>query len=157
MSDETRHLIRVGNTDIEGDNQLLYGLTQIKGVSVALANAACRQAGINTAVKAGDISEDQEEELDEIIKNPTQNGIPAWLVNRRKDPETGEDKHLLGGDIDFTEDRDIKRMKKMKSYRGVRHMQGLTVRGQRTKGNFRSEGGGLGVEKEKVEAEPDEE
>lgn len=151
MAEEYKHIIRIGNADISGDRKILYGLTKIKGVSVMYANAACRLAGINVESKAGELSEKDVEKLDGIVKNPSENGIPAWILNRRKDYETGEDKHLLGGDIEFVKDQDIKRMKKAKTYRGIRHSQGLTVRGQRTKGNFRrNKGKGPGVQKKKV-------
>ncbi len=154
---DLKHLIRVGNTDIEGDQQILYGLTQIKGVDEMFANAMCRLAGIHTQEKAGAVSDELVEELNDIVENPVENGMPAWLVNRRKDIRTGEDKHLLGGDIDFVEDQDIKRMKKAKTYRGMRHTYGLTVRGQRTRGNFRSSSGtSLGVQKQQVKSDEDE-
>ena len=48
----------------------------------------------------------------------------------------------------FTQDNDIKMMKKMRSYKGIRHSLGLPVRGQRTKSNFRkNKGKVLGVRK----------
>jgi small subunit ribosomal protein S13 len=58
-------------------------------------------------------------------------------MNRRMDFETGENKHLNGFDLDLQKEFDIKRLKKIKSYKGYRHMSGLTLRGQRTRGNFR--------------------
>jgi small subunit ribosomal protein S13 len=63
--------------------------------------------------------------------------MPIWLKNRRKDYETGVDKHLLGTDLDLTQENDIKRLKKVKAYRGIRHIHGQPSRGQRTKSNFR--------------------
>lgn len=153
MSDY-QHIVRIANTDIDGERQLLHGLSQIKGVDVMFANAACRLAGLHVQQQAGDVDDDKVEELNEIIENPTENGIPSWLVNRRRDPETGEDKHLLGGDINFTIKQDIKRLKEAKTYRGIRHSRDLTTRGQRTKGNFRHSGGGsLGVSREEVTEE----
>ena len=62
--------------------------------------------------------------------------------------ETGNDGHLLTSDLDFTKDNDIKRMRKIKSYRGNRHTRGLPVRGQRTRGSFRK-GKTVGVSKRK--------
>ena len=59
------------------------------------------------------------------------------MVNRRNDYDTGQNKHLLTGDLQFTVENDIKMMKKMKCYKGVRHILGQPVRGQRTRSNFR--------------------
>jgi small subunit ribosomal protein S13 len=73
------------------------------------------------------------------------------MLNRRKDYETGEDIHLLSSDLAFTQDNDIKMMKKMKSYKGMRHARGLTVRGQKTRANFRRNKGKVaGVQKKKA-------
>jgi len=57
----------------------------------------------------------------------------------------------LVGDLKFTKENDIKLLKKVKSYRGMRHALGLPVRGQRTKSNFRRNKGkaSLGVKRAK--------
>ena len=60
------------------------------------------------------------------------------MLNRRKDLETGEDKHLLGTDLMIAKDNDLKLLKKTKSYIGLRHQRRLPVRGQRTQSNFRN-------------------
>ena len=59
--------------------------------------------------------------------------------------------NFLQDDLSFAEENDIKMMKKIRSYRGVRHGMGLPVRGQRTKSNFRKNKGkvSLGVIKKK--------
>ncbi len=70
------------------------------------------------------------------------------MLNRRRDYETNENKHLVTGDIKFVQDNDIKRLKKIKTYKGVRHILELPVRGQRTKSNFRkNKGKVLGVKR----------
>jgi len=75
--------------------------------------------------------------IEEIILDPIINGIPAWMVNRRKDTRSGKDVHITGNKLEISNKRDIDRMKKMKSYKGVRHSLGLKVRGQRTKSTGR--------------------
>ncbi|MFH0936484.1 MAG: 30S ribosomal protein S13 [Candidatus Woesearchaeota archaeon] len=85
--------------------------------------------------------------MEEIVKD--QKSIPSWLKNRRKDYETGQDEHITGTDLKFKKDTDIKRMRKIKTYRGMRHSYGLPVRGQRTKGHFRH-GATVGVKKAKA-------
>ena len=64
------------------------------------------------------------------------------------DFETGEDKHLIGADLELRKEFDIKRLKKIKTYKGYRHGAKLPLRGQRTKGNFRrNKAKGVGIKK----------
>jgi small subunit ribosomal protein S13 len=71
--------------------------------------------------------------IEEVLKDPLGHGIPAWMLNRRKDYETGSNLHLLGSDLVLAEKADIGREKKIRSRRGIRHELGLPVRGQRTR------------------------
>ena len=75
--------------------------------------------------------------LDNVIADPAKAGAPTWMLNRRKDYEDGSDKHVITGDLKFALENDIKRLKRIKSYIGMRHGVGLPVRGQRTKSNLR--------------------
>lgn len=127
-------LIRILQKDIPGDKTILSGISMIKGVSWSFAHAVCKKLNIPITKRIEDLSEKEIQELSEFIKNPK---LPEFLFNRKKDPETGEDKHLIGSDLDLRKEFDIKGMKKMKSYKGVRHTAGLPVRGQKTKANFR--------------------
>jgi small subunit ribosomal protein S13 len=123
-------------------------LARVKGVGINLAHAACRVANVPVEKKAGTLSDTEVKRIDEILKNPAAAGIPAWLLNRRKDPETGQQRHVLSGDLQFAVENDIKIMKKIKCYKGVRHMLGQPVRGQRTRSNFRkNKGKVLGVKR----------
>lgn len=70
------------------------------------------------------------------------------MLNRQKDPVTGQDKHLLGTDIILTFREDINNLKKVRAYRGLRHERGLKVRGQRTKAAGRR-GSTVGVNRKK--------
>lgn len=145
-----KHLVRVANTDLDGNKAILYALTKIKGVNFMFANAVLSVANIDKTKKAGNLSDADVEKLNDIVRNPTKYKISAWIFNRRKDYDTGDDKHLLTSDLDFTKDNDLKRLKKIKSYRGLRHAWGLPVRGQRTRSNFRrNKGNVLGVKRKK--------
>jgi len=70
------------------------------------------------------------------------------MFNHRKDYETGNDIHLTGSEIDMRLRDEINIMKKIRSYRGIRHERGLRARGQRTRSNNRS-GLTLGVSKKR--------
>lgn len=132
-----RHVVRVAKTDINGNKNIVYALRKIKGVGINYAHMACKLAGIDVTKKAGHLLEAEAQKLEEVILNPAKFSAPEWMYNRRKDIVTGADKHIVSADLIFIQDNDIKTMKKTKSYKGLRHQAGLTVRGQQTKANFR--------------------
>ncbi|MCP6719195.1 MAG: 30S ribosomal protein S13 [Patescibacteria group bacterium] len=127
-------VIRILSEDIEGGMKVYPGLAKIKGVSWSVSNAVCKKLNMDKNRKIGSLTQEEIKKISEFIKNPK---IPEYLLNRRKDFSTGEDKHLVGSDLELQKDFDIKRLKKIKSYKGIRHGAGLPVRGQRTRGNFR--------------------
>jgi small subunit ribosomal protein S13 len=127
-------LIRIMGKDIPGDKTLFAGLTKIPGISWSFANALCKSAGLNKKDKIQDIDKAKIEEIENAVKNPK---VPSFLKNRQKDFEGGEDKHISGADLKLRKEFDIKRIRKIRSYKGSRHAVGLPVRGQRTKANFR--------------------
>jgi small subunit ribosomal protein S13 len=122
---------------VDGNAKVEYGLTQIKGVGRRFAQAIVRVAKINPNIRVGAIPEKDINKIEEIILDPVNNGIPNRMVNRKKDLRTGEDLHIIGNRLDITTKRDIDRMKKIKSYKGVRHHLRLKVRGQRTRSTGR--------------------
>lgn len=128
-----KHIVRLAGTDIDGSLKLPYGLDKIKGVGVMLGYAISRVLGIDPEIRIGYLSEAQLEKIEQVMKNPADYGIPGWLVNRRRSPESGKDEHLIGSDLDYRIKEDVEREKRIRSWRGVRHMLGLKVRGQRTR------------------------
>src|SRR3989344_8153422 len=145
---ELKYFVRIANTDLDGNKQVHLSLTKVKGISLMLSNAILRTAKIQNTKKTGYLTDDEAAKIEDIIKEPSKYKIPSWLFNRRKDPEDNQDKHLIGSNLTFTQENDVKMMKKMKSYKGIRHMLGLPVRGQRTRSNFRkNKGNVLGVKR----------
>ena len=110
------------------------------------ANTMLNILKINPNQRIGYLSQEQIKSIENIIQNPSTSNFPSWFLNRRKDVETGEDKHLITSDIAFTVRNDIEREKTSGSWRGIRHMFGLKVRGQRTRCTGRK-GGAVGVAK----------
>lgn len=146
MTETIRHITRIANTDLKGTQQALYALPHVKGIGLMYAHAVFKVAGIDGTRKIGTLTDEELKRVEDIIKNPTKFGIPEWLLDRRKDPETGQDKHLVTNDLIFVQDNDVKQMKKMKCWKGVRHMLGQPVRGQKTRSNFRKgKGNVMGV------------
>jgi len=149
MPKEIKGIVRIAGTDIKGDAQLFTSLQKIKGISGVLANVICRIHNLDRERKVGTLSEGEIKKIENTLKNPSKFGVPSWMLNRRKDIETGEDRHLVGADLTFTQKQDIKKMMGIKSYKGVRHMFGLPVRGQKTRSSFRK-GTTVGVVRKKM-------
>ena len=145
--DDFKYIIRLSNTDIDGEKSVVYGLTTIKGVGLRMAALVTDETGIDRHKKVGDLKDPEIEKLQNAIDTLTKSA-PKWMLNHRKDYETGEDIHLIGADIDMRLRDEINIMKKIRSYRGIRHERGLPVRGQRTRANNRR-GLALGVSKKR--------
>lgn len=124
-------------SQVDGNAKVEHGLTQIRGVGRRFAQAVVKVAEIDPDIRVGVLSEKDIARIEEIILKPIENGIPEWMVNRKKDLRTGENLHLIGNTLEITVKRDIDRMKRIKSYKGVRHHLGLKVRGQKTKSTGR--------------------
>jgi small subunit ribosomal protein S13 len=139
-------LVRILSTDIPGDKKILAGLIRIKGISWTFSNAVCNALKIDKNKKIKDLTKEEIEKISGFVARPK---LPDFILNRRKDIETGESKHLIGSDLILQREFDIKRLKKMKCYRGLRHSQGQPVRGQKTRSHFRSNKS-VGVTKKRV-------
>jgi len=147
-----KHIVRIANTDLDGKKSIVNALTKIKGIGDHFANSICNVANVSHSSKTGNLTDEEISKLADVIAN-LQKYFPAWMFNRRRDPETGENKHLLLADLTFVQDNDIKFLKKIRSYRGMRHALGQPTRGQRTKSNFRKNKGKVtGVQRKAVGA-----
>ena len=144
-------LVRLLSKDIEGKLNVYVGLTKIKGISWSMANAICKVLKLDKKRKIGSLSKEELEKITEFVKKPK---MPIFMFNRKFDIETGENKHLIGTDLELQKEFDIGRLKKIKSYRGLRHAVGLPVRGQRTKSHFRkNKSKSVGIKKKSKPAE----
>lgn len=139
------YIVRIANTDINGERSVVQGLTQIKGIGRHMAVFIADTAGIDRSLKFGNLAEPDIQKLKEALENIDEYA-PAWMLNHRKDLYTGEDMHLISTDVATRLRDDVNLMKMIRSYRGVRHELGLKVRGQRTSSNGRK-GLALGVSK----------
>jgi len=151
---EAEFLVRIMGYDIPGTKKVYPGLTRIKGVSWTISKAVCSALKIPMDKKITELSKPEIVEIETFFKslgNPSQGiqSIPSFLKNRRSDPVSGSESHIFGSDLDIKKEFDIKRLKKMRSYKGVRHSVGLPVRGQRTRSHFRSKGKTVGVRRKK--------
>lgn len=133
---EIRHIVRIADTDLEGRRSVSYALTGIKGISRRIAKILSVNAGLDPYATLGYLKDAEIEKLQSSVDSITMI-IPPWMANKQNDITSGEDRHLIGTDVLLGLNEDLNLMKKMRSYKGVRHERGLRVRGQRTRSTGR--------------------
>lgn len=111
-------MARIAGINVPVQKHTVIGLTAIYGVGLTRAQQICAAAGVEEDLKIRDLSEDQVESL-----------------------RTEVAKLTVEGDLRREVSMDIKRLKDLGCYRGVRHRRGLPLRGQRTKTNARTRKG----------------
>ena len=134
--EEFKHIVRILDTDLDGKRSVVHALCGIKGIGRRVAKVIVISTGIDPGVKMGNLSDDQIEQLKTAI-NGVDKRLPQWMLNRRKDILSGVDKHIMGADQVLQLREDVNLLRKIRSYRGIRHERGLKVRGQRTKSTGR--------------------
>ncbi|TFF91504.1 30S ribosomal protein S13 [Candidatus Thorarchaeota archaeon] len=148
---EYRHIVRVAGRDIDGQEDLIQGLSRIKGVGLRISRAIVSQLGLDPRSRLGYLDEKTIDKIEEMLHDPVDNGFPFWYVNRQRDRRSGKMVHLTGSDLEFTHQNDIERLKRIRAWRGIRHSLGLKVRGQHTRTTGRS-GMSVGVSRKKLVA-----
>ena len=149
MSDDSdfKYIIRIANSDVSGEERLVNALTSIRGIGPRISNAIVQKLKLDPNKLAGKLDDKNVVNIENAIMN-LNDYVPDWLLNRQKDYDTGEDIHPVSVELKMTHDEDLNRMKKVKSYKGIRHASGHKVRGQRTYSNGRK-GLALGVSRKK--------
>ncbi|MCX6671408.1 MAG: 30S ribosomal protein S13 [Euryarchaeota archaeon] len=77
------YIIRIVNTDINGESNIVQGLTQIKGVGRHMATFIADTAGVDRKIKFGNLPESEIEKLKEVLENIDEYA-PPWMSNGRK-------------------------------------------------------------------------
>lgn len=113
-------MARILGVDIPNDKRIDIALRYIYGVGPSNAVEILERAGIDPSIRAKNLSEQQ---LSQIV-HAIQDG-----------------KYVIEGDLRREIGLNLKRLQSIKSYRGVRHLRGLPVRGQRTQTNARTRKG----------------
>lgn len=145
--EEIKYFVRVNNVDLDGTKSVQIALTGIDGVGRRTARIIAIKAKVNPIVQMGSLPDEQVDRLRKVVENYS-SLIPIWMRNRPLDIYASEGKHMFGTEVVTSRDDDINRMRKIRSYRGIRHEQGQKVRGQRTKSTGRT-GATVGVTKKK--------
>lgn len=108
--------VRIAGVTIPNEKRVEISLTYIFGVGRTRSNEILKTAGVDRNKRVKDLSEDEVNKLRVII----------------------EKEHRVEGDLRREIMGNIKRLKEIGSYRGLRHARNLPVRGQRTKTNSRT-------------------
>jgi ribosomal protein S13 len=149
MAEEFNYIVRVIGKDLDGTKSIDLAIQGIKGIGQRMGGLIAsefRKENKSAAKKLlGELTNEEIKKLEAIILAPHNHNMPTWALNRQKDFEEGKNKHLTMNDLAFALRNDLTRMAEVKSYKGLRHMWGLTVRGQKTKSRHRGKGGTVSV------------
>ena len=113
--------MRIAGINIPDNKKIEYALPYIYGIGFSAAQKIVKQAQVDPSKLAKDLSAQEINRLREII----------------------EKNYKVEGDLRREIMLNIKRLKELQTYRGLRHMRGLPVRGQRTKTNSRTRRGNV--------------
>jgi len=109
-------MARIAGVNIPDNKRIEIALTYIFGIGNSLSKEILSQVKIDPNIRAGKLTAEQ--------------------INRLRD--VVEKKYKIEGELRQTKLMNIKRLKDIGSYRGIRHAKGLPTRGQRTKTNTRT-------------------
>jgi small subunit ribosomal protein S13 len=113
-------MARILGVDIPGEKRIDIALRYVYGIGPTNAREILERAQINPATRAKSLTEQQ---LSQIVHS------------------IQEGKYVIEGDLRREIGLNLKRLQGIKCYRGVRHLRGLPVRGQRTQTNARTRKG----------------
>ena len=115
MANETdfKYIVRVADTDLPGEGKLVKTLPNVKGIGMRSGLALIRAIGLDPNKIVGELDDKEVDLLNESVKKIDEY-LPDWMLNRRRDYETGEDMHFVSIDVSTMVEDDINRMKKIK-------------------------------------------
>ena len=108
--------MRIAGTNIPNEKKIQFSLPYIYGIGATLAKKVLAASGVDGNIRTKDLTTEQQDKLRAIVEKTYRT-------------EADLRREVMGN---------IKSMKDIKSYRGLRHMKHLPVRGQRTKTNSRT-------------------
>ncbi len=111
---------RLLGVDIRGEKRIDVALRDLYGVGPVNSKEILKKANIDPAIRAKELNEQQLSQIAHAVQ---------------------EGKYVIEGDLRREIGLDLKRLQAIKCYRGVRHLRGLPVRGQRTQTNARTRKG----------------
>ena len=146
---EFKHIVRIANRDIPGYMSIDEGMTLIYGISHRLGKVIeeifTKESG-KAVNRVGNLTDKDVETIEKIIQTLDKR-VPAWLLNRPKQVDGTKAQYIMA-DLKLVERKELQRLGKTKSYRGLRLQWGLRVRGQKARSTGRRHST-IGVEKKK--------
>jgi len=137
-----RGIVRIAGKDVGGELSLKRALLRVTGIGHTMARTAAsviqKELGIDPEKPVGEYKEDQVEKIDKILFSLQDHNVPSFLLNRSKDFNTGNNRHVIMNDLVFEVSQDVDREKKLYTWKGYRHAYGQKVRGQKTRNTGRS-------------------
>ena len=134
---EVRGIVRLAGKDLNGALPIKRAIVSVKGIGLNLGNVVSHityeKLGFNDKTMVGELTEEEVEKLEHILRYPQEYGVPARMLNRQKDLFTGNDVHMISSDLTYTVKQDIDHEKDSYTWKGYRHTYGQKVRGQRTR------------------------
>ena len=112
-------MARISGVDLPNDKRVEIGLTYIYGIGKTTSDKIIEATGVNPDTRCRDLTEEDVKKLSDYITNNLE----------------------VEGDLRRTVAFDIKRLKEIGCYRGMRHIKGLPVRVQTSKNNARTRKG----------------
>ena len=85
------HVLRIFNSNIKGIMKVGFALSIVKGIGLRLAHVLLKVARIDPMKRAGELTPDEVNRLNEIVTDPQGHNIPTWLYNRKRDHKDGKD------------------------------------------------------------------
>ncbi|HKJ70282.1 MAG TPA: 30S ribosomal protein S13 [Gammaproteobacteria bacterium] len=111
-------MARIAGVNIPVRKRVVVALTYIYGVGDTRAKAICKKAGVNPETRVKDLTDSEEIAVRDAVNE-----------------------YSVEGDLRREVSMNIKRLRDIGSYRGLRHRRGLPARGQNTKNNARTRKG----------------
>ncbi len=146
--EDFQYIVRIANKDLNGERNVVLAMSDLKGIGTRLSETMIKKLQIDPEKQMGELSEEEIQEIRDFVESQEYSDVPAWMLNNRFDPVTGKNMNLVTNDLDMQIQDNINAMKKMRSYRGIRHEGRHKVRGQRTRSNGRK-GLSVGVQRKK--------
>ena len=107
--------MRIAGITIPNNKRLSWGLTALYGIGLSRAQRVCKEVGLDPFRKVSELKPEEEQAIRKVVES-----------------------FKLEGDLKREVAGNVKRLKDIGTYRGLRHLKRLPVRGQRTKTNSRT-------------------
>eukprot|EP00211_Chloroparvula_japonica_P014112 CAMPEP_0119157188 /NCGR_PEP_ID=MMETSP1310-20130426/52625_1 /TAXON_ID=464262 /ORGANISM="Genus nov. species nov., Strain RCC2339" /LENGTH=236 /DNA_ID=CAMNT_0007149803 /DNA_START=81 /DNA_END=792 /DNA_ORIENTATION=- len=128
-----QHILRLYNTNVKGEHKVMFAITKVRGIGRRFANIVLKKADVDMNKRAGELTSEEVNKIQDVIQHPLSYKVPVWMLNRKRDMKTGKNMHIISNGLDTKLREDFERMRKIRTHRGIRHMWLLKVRGQHTK------------------------